>query len=54
MPLDEFGFFVGDSQKGWYGAGCAKRPAEVAAVTRDATGMALKALQIATGATHNG
>jgi quinone-modifying oxidoreductase subunit QmoA len=54
LVLDEFGFVAGNGDKGWYGAGCAKRPAEVAAVARDATGMALKALQIATGATHNG
>ncbi len=44
---DEFGFIT--SQPGVYGAGCAKRPAEVSASIRDATGASLKALQVAVG-----
>ena len=53
LPLDEFGFFAGNGN-GILGAGCAKRPAEVSATIRDATGVALKALQIAAGAIHHG
>jgi quinone-modifying oxidoreductase subunit QmoA len=51
--LDEFGFVMNGSS-GFIGAGCAKRPAEVSATVRDATGAALKALHIALGAPHNG
>jgi quinone-modifying oxidoreductase subunit QmoA len=51
--LDEFGFVVNGSP-GFFGAGCVKRPAEVSATVRDASGAALKALQIAMGAAHNG
>jgi quinone-modifying oxidoreductase subunit QmoA len=51
--LDEFGF-VADGTAGVFGSGCAKRPSEVAATVRGATGAALKALQIAMGAAHNG
>lgn len=50
---DEFGFIT-NTKPGVYGAGCAKRPAEVSASIRDATGSALKALQVAAGATHHG
>ncbi len=53
IKLDEFGFVMNGSP-GLFGAGCAKRPAEVSASVRDATGAALKALQIAKGAAHNG
>ncbi len=53
FKLDEFGFVMNGSP-GLFGAGCAKRPAEVSATVRDATGAALKALQIAMGAAHNG
>ena len=43
---DEFGFLVAEqAQSGLLAAGCAKRPVDVAACVRDATGMALKALQ---------
>jgi quinone-modifying oxidoreductase subunit QmoA len=43
---DEHGFLVAEqSQPGILAAGCAKRPVEVAACVRDATGTALKALQ---------
>jgi quinone-modifying oxidoreductase subunit QmoA len=50
LHRDEFGFITNNT--GIYGAGCAKRPAEVSASIRDATGAALKALQAAVGATH--
>jgi quinone-modifying oxidoreductase subunit QmoA len=43
---DDFGFLVAEQQQaGLLAAGCAKRPVDVAACVRDATGMALKALQ---------
>jgi len=43
---DEFGFLVAEqAQSGLLAAGCAKRPVDVATSVRDATGMALKALQ---------
>jgi quinone-modifying oxidoreductase subunit QmoA len=41
---DEFGFVNGDAE-GLYGAGCVKRPAEIAACVRDGTSAALLALQ---------
>ncbi len=44
VNLDEFGF-AGNGKPGVYAAGCVKRPAEVAASIRDATGAALKAMQ---------
>ncbi len=50
---DQFGF-IASRKLGVYGAGCVKRPAEVAASIRDATGSALKALQIAVGAVQHG
>ncbi len=53
VPLDEFGF-VADSKGGIYAAGCAKRPAEVSASIRDATGAALQAWQMATGVVRHG
>jgi quinone-modifying oxidoreductase subunit QmoA len=58
LEIDEFGFAAG-GKPGVYAAGCVKRPAEVAASIRDATGAALKAFQIAAavpqqGVTHNG
>ncbi len=43
---DEYGF-VADGAPGFYAAGCAKRPEEVAATVRDATGAALRALPYA-------
>jgi quinone-modifying oxidoreductase subunit QmoA len=46
FPRDEFGFLT-NGTPGFYAAGCAKRPEEVAATVRDATGAALKALQYA-------
>ncbi len=46
IPRDEFGFFTGtNGSAGLFAAGCAHRPAEVAATVQDATGAALKALQ---------
>jgi quinone-modifying oxidoreductase subunit QmoA len=47
LQKDEHGFLTSDqSLAGMLGAGCAKRPVDVAACVRDATGAALKALQI--------
>ncbi len=48
VSIDEFGFVTGSN--GVYAAGCIKRPAEVSATVRDATGAALKALQVVAGA----
>lgn len=50
---DEFGFLENGSP-GIFAAGCVKRPATVSATVRDATGAALRALQTAMGAEHNG
>ena len=44
VSIDEFGF-AGNGKPGIYAAGCVKRPGEVAASIRDATGAALKAMQ---------
>lgn len=47
IVYDEFGFIVPDLQSpGIYTAGCAKKPADVASCIQDATGAALKAIQI--------
>lgn len=52
VSLDDFGF-AASSGPGLYAAGCVKRPAEVAVSIRDATGMALKAMQnVASRANH--
>lgn len=53
VKVDEFGF-AGNGNQGIYTAGCVKRPAEVAASVRDATGTALKAMQVAVSADHHG
>jgi len=46
LQRDEHGFLTNDQAlAGLLGAGCAKRPVDVAASVRDATGTALKALQ---------
>jgi quinone-modifying oxidoreductase subunit QmoA len=46
LSRDEHGFLAAEqAQSGILAAGCAKRPVDVAACVRDATGMALKALQ---------
>ncbi|MCL4469238.1 MAG: CoB--CoM heterodisulfide reductase iron-sulfur subunit A family protein [Deltaproteobacteria bacterium] len=47
IVYDEFDFIVPDLQSpGIYTAGCAKKPADVASCIQDATGAALKAIQI--------
>lgn len=57
LPLklnqDEFGF-VANGTPGIYATGCTKRPEEVSATVRDATGAALKALQCAVRSAHHG
>jgi quinone-modifying oxidoreductase subunit QmoA len=46
LVKDEHGFLVAEqAQSGLLAAGCAKRPVDVAASVRDATGTALKAIQ---------
>jgi quinone-modifying oxidoreductase subunit QmoA len=46
LQKDEHGFLTADQpSRGLLAAGCAKRPVDVAACVRDATGAALKALQ---------
>lgn len=46
VSKDEDGFLTGEQERpGFIGAGCAKRPVEVAASVRDATSAALKAVQ---------
>lgn len=46
VPRDDYGFVVDDdSRTGIYAAGCAKKPVDVATCVRDATGVALKAMQ---------
>ena len=46
IALDEHGFIAMDQPKGYLAAGVAKRPVDVAACNRDATGVALKALHL--------
>jgi quinone-modifying oxidoreductase, subunit QmoA len=53
LARDEFGFLT-NGTPGLYAAGCAKRPEEVSASIRDATGAALKALQCAVRSPHHG
>jgi len=48
-PLDEFGFVVSDGGEGVIGAGTAVRPFDVAATVQDATGAALKAINVGGG-----
>lgn len=45
-PLDEFGFIAPETDNGIVGAGVAVRPYDVSATMQDATGAALKALNI--------
>ncbi len=46
VAYDDYGFITSDqAQAGIYGAGCIKRPADVAGVVQDATGAALRAIQ---------
>ncbi len=52
--LDEFRFIAnGNGKAGLYGAGCARRPAEVSATVQDATGAALKGLQCVVRSAHD-
>jgi len=53
LARDEFGFAT-NGTPGIFAAGCAKRPEEVSATVRDATGAALKALQCAVRNAHHG
>jgi quinone-modifying oxidoreductase, subunit QmoA len=53
FTVDEFGFVVNGAD-GLCGAGCVKRPEEVAASVRDGVGAALKALQSVVGSAHHG
>jgi quinone-modifying oxidoreductase subunit QmoA len=53
LERDEFGFIT-NGRPGLYGAGCAKRPEEVSATIRDATGAALRALQCAVRSARHG
>jgi quinone-modifying oxidoreductase subunit QmoA len=46
VELDEHGFLAINQPQGYLAAGCAKRPIDVAACNRDATGVALKALHL--------
>jgi quinone-modifying oxidoreductase subunit QmoA len=46
VTCDEYGFLTNDPDKaGIYGAGCAKRPTDVASSVQDATASALRAIQ---------
>ena len=50
LQRDEHGFLTDDQPvAGLLATGCAKRPLDVAACVRDATGVALKALQSCMG-----
>ncbi|HUY94398.1 MAG TPA: FAD-dependent oxidoreductase [Terracidiphilus sp.] len=51
--LDEFGF-IADGTPGVIAAGCVKRPAEVAATIRDATGSSIQAMCCAAGEVVHG
>lgn len=52
LARDEFGF-ISNGVHGIYSAGCAKRPEEVSASVRDATGAALKAMQDVVRSAHH-
>jgi quinone-modifying oxidoreductase subunit QmoA len=46
VSCDEYGFITNDPEKaGIYGAGCARRPTDVASSVQDATSSALRAIQ---------
>jgi quinone-modifying oxidoreductase subunit QmoA len=46
VTFDEYGFLMNDPEKaGIYGAGCARKPTDVATSVQDATATALKAIQ---------
>jgi quinone-modifying oxidoreductase subunit QmoA len=42
---DDNGFMLADQKPGMIGAGCARRPSDVASSVQDATAAALKAIQ---------
>jgi len=46
VSMDRHGFIALEQPGGYLAAGVAKRPVDVAACNRDATGVALKALQL--------
>ncbi len=48
-PLDDYGFIAPDTGRGVIGAGVANRPLDVAASVQDATGAAMKAINIGMG-----
>jgi quinone-modifying oxidoreductase subunit QmoA len=53
LHRDEHGFLTSDQPTGGLlAAGCARRPMEVAACVRDATGAVMKALQVCVGEAH--
>ncbi len=45
LSIDEFGFLENIQEDGIYAAGCSKKPLDVSSSLKDATGMALKAIQ---------
>lgn len=50
VSYDDYGFLVSDPQKpGIYGAGCVRRPTDVASCVQDGTASALRAIQSITG-----
>ena len=49
VPMDENGFMLSIAEDGIFGAGTTIRPVDVATCVQDATGAAMKALQIAEG-----
>ena len=49
VPMDEYGFMLSIAEGGIFGAGTVIRPVDVAACVQDATGAAMKALQIVEG-----
>ena len=45
LSIDETGFLETIQEAGIHGAGCSKKPLDVSTSLKDATGMALKAIQ---------
>jgi len=54
IDLDERGFVAPDQVPGIYGAGCVKKPLDVASAVQDATSAALKAIQSTVRRQQNG
>ncbi|HUW66288.1 MAG TPA: CoB--CoM heterodisulfide reductase iron-sulfur subunit A family protein [Spirochaetia bacterium] len=54
LGLDERGFVAPDQVPGIYGAGCVKKPLDVASAVQDATSAALKAIQSTVRRQQNG